>query len=266
MPENEFLRQKREREFQQRMLAALEKPRQNRVWMILNSAFVLWLLSAILITGGGTYITGHKQCLADADQIINRRARLRQELFGRDLAYARRIADPKTFEFTVPDKRGSVLADLSNVGYAEIQAEYMNLTSRVRYADIPELNVNALRLSWLDFVSPRNDKLFDDFHAADDHDKGGEENLSRALTSQKLLIALVIADQSFEHDLDSLAYRFDPNCSMANLLGIALGYRPPIVFAAVSPSLDAFSTILRDDMKAVDKAQNDLRSFEREKP
>ena len=52
MADNEFLRQKREREFQQRVLAALEKPKSHRIIRVINAPFFLWLLTVILVTGG----------------------------------------------------------------------------------------------------------------------------------------------------------------------------------------------------------------------
>jgi hypothetical protein len=68
---NDQLRERREREFQRRVLSALEK-KQNRIWAFLNSGIVLWFLTAMIITVGGSFITNHKQCLADARQIISR--------------------------------------------------------------------------------------------------------------------------------------------------------------------------------------------------
>ena len=51
MPENEFLRHKRDREFQAHVLAALEKP--NRFLAVVNSGAFLWLMSAAFLTIGG---------------------------------------------------------------------------------------------------------------------------------------------------------------------------------------------------------------------
>jgi hypothetical protein len=58
--ESDGLRERREREFQRRVLAAIERPKSNRFWAFINSAAFLWLASAIVLTGGGWYITRQK--------------------------------------------------------------------------------------------------------------------------------------------------------------------------------------------------------------
>jgi hypothetical protein len=57
MVDNEFLRQRREREFQQRVLAAVEKPKTSRIFKIMNAPSFLWLLTALILTVGGAYIS-----------------------------------------------------------------------------------------------------------------------------------------------------------------------------------------------------------------
>jgi len=37
-------------EFQQRLLAAVEKPERNRLLAVINSAFFLWVMSALLLS------------------------------------------------------------------------------------------------------------------------------------------------------------------------------------------------------------------------
>src|SRR5260221_4596086 len=67
--QNDRLREKEEREFKSRILAALEKPKKIRCLVIINSPIVIWLLSAIVITLGGGYYTTYRQCIADARQV-----------------------------------------------------------------------------------------------------------------------------------------------------------------------------------------------------
>jgi hypothetical protein len=85
MVENEFFRQKRGREFQQRVLAAVEKPKSNRLLAIINSAFFLWVLTACVVTAGGTYVASYQQCRKDADSEIDRSTKLERELYQREL-------------------------------------------------------------------------------------------------------------------------------------------------------------------------------------
>lgn len=272
MSDNEFLRQKREREFQVRVLAAVEKPKRNRLLAIINSAFFLWLMSALLLTVGGGYITNHKQCLEDADKIISRRSHLRQELFNRDLAYQRRVSEAKSFPeaFTFPDKRGSVFADLSNLSYNEVQGEYLALTNRIRYAELPDSNVSKHRAAWSDYTSLEIDKLHREIQRPlDDDNNQSPSDEARLVKSMQLNADLYVARQSFENTLDGVAYYFQPDCSAVNTTAIALGYRAPIVFAAVNPLYtmkDGSAGIIKDAIAEVEKAQNDVRSFEAEKP
>ena len=89
MLESELQRQKRERNFQQRVLNAVEAPKRNRFLAVINSAFFLWCISALFLTVGGGYLTNHQQCVREADQLIERRSLLTQELYGRQLAFSR---------------------------------------------------------------------------------------------------------------------------------------------------------------------------------
>ena len=85
MVENKFVHQKREREFQQRVLAAVEKPKSSKLVAVLNSAFFLWVLTACVVTAGGTYVGAYQQCRKDADSEIDRSTKLERELYQREL-------------------------------------------------------------------------------------------------------------------------------------------------------------------------------------
>ena len=80
MLDNEFLRQKREREFQKQVLSGLDKPRGSRLTGLLNSPFTLWLLSLLVVTVGGAYFTTRNQCYQDADRFIDNYEKLAVEL------------------------------------------------------------------------------------------------------------------------------------------------------------------------------------------
>jgi hypothetical protein len=84
MIENDSLRHKRERAFQASVLAALEKPKENRVWAFLNKPFTLWFLSLILLTVGGSYFSAYRQCQQDAYTQIDQFQKLRRELLERE--------------------------------------------------------------------------------------------------------------------------------------------------------------------------------------
>jgi hypothetical protein len=262
MPENEFLRRKREHEFQRRVLAAIEKPKRNRFFVIINSAAFIWLASVFVITIGGGYITNHKQCMDDAEKIIERRSHLSLEMRGREGAYLTRVSDAKTIQdaSTFPDKRGSIYTDLSATAYPEVRVEYLLLTRRVRYAEIHDPNMPMEISAWGHFQTVHNKKRDEEFEASSPDKK------SRALKFQKLIAELLFTQQSYERTLDNFAYIFVPDCSVLNTAATALGYRPPIVFGAPSPLLAQYREIIYSAHREVDRAQSDLRSFVAEPP
>jgi hypothetical protein len=96
---HEQIRNRREREFQSRMLAAVEKPKQSTtgvVAKVLNSPFTLWLLSAILITVGGAFFSTRQQCIADAEKVIESAAKLDSEIARRQRYIFRSIVAAET--------------------------------------------------------------------------------------------------------------------------------------------------------------------------
>jgi len=100
MPESERLRQKKEREFQKRVLAALEgaKPKKGRIGGIINSAFFLWLLSAVVITAGGAFFTKRQECLGEAHRVQDIWSKLARELYTRESYVLKTIQRASTIE------------------------------------------------------------------------------------------------------------------------------------------------------------------------
>lgn len=94
----EMLRLAREKRFQDRVLAALEKPRRNRFFTIVNSALFLWLLSACVITFGSFYFTTYQQCIREANADSDRYYRLSREVFNRKEYIAGIVVKNKNFE------------------------------------------------------------------------------------------------------------------------------------------------------------------------
>lgn len=82
-PENDTIRRKRDIEFQSRVLAALDKPKEGRLWALLNRPFTLWCLSLILLSVGGSYFTTYTQCERDADTQIERFSKIEHEAVER---------------------------------------------------------------------------------------------------------------------------------------------------------------------------------------
>src|SRR5262245_43535697 len=77
---NDFLRDKREREFQTKVLAALEKPTERTFWKTINSPFILWALSAILVSTISGFIASSNSCTTEAERLIETHDQIRSEL------------------------------------------------------------------------------------------------------------------------------------------------------------------------------------------
>jgi hypothetical protein len=255
------LRQKREREFQRRVLAAVERPKRGRLLAIINSSFFIWLMSVLFLTIGGSYVTNHRQCLDDAEKIISRREHLRQELRSRDVDYYRRVAKANTLQEAElwrdwADKRGSIFTDLANLTYREVHGEYAKLGDRIRYEEFDDLAIEKFRSNYgylfvLYWSSPS---------PTDDE--------AHSLKLKKLDAKAFLAIQGFHEVLEFLGYEFWPDCSVSNTAAIAVGYRVPIVFASTRKdpqSLKEGPVGLEQterDIEEAEQAKKDAQSFE----
>jgi hypothetical protein len=122
----ELQRERRERAFQKRVLSAIEKRDQNVFLSILNSAFFLWLLSAIFLTIGGVYFTTYQDCNAKANAGFLEGHRLTAELLDRKRAMADLTANAKSIDDikktfkTIP----YVFAQFKDASFAELLDEF----------------------------------------------------------------------------------------------------------------------------------------------
>lgn len=94
------LRDKYERDFQARVLAALEKPqpKRSRFLAFINSPAFLWSLSVFVLTAGGGIYSTYKQCISDSKQVLNTYMRLRFEISYREDKIATQIQNAKTMD------------------------------------------------------------------------------------------------------------------------------------------------------------------------
>ena len=90
------LREKREREFQTRVLAALETLARPRRVGILNRPFVLWMLSAVILSFGGWAYGAYHQCITEARAISAIYAMYGYEIFYRQDEILQNVNDATT--------------------------------------------------------------------------------------------------------------------------------------------------------------------------
>jgi hypothetical protein len=256
MPRYEKLRNMQLRGFQNQVLGAVKQPKTGRLRSFFNSPFVIWCLSAILLTVGGGYITNHQQCMRDADHIIDRRSHLALEIFSRNAAFQTKVADAKTLQPPFfPGNQGSLYPDLSKISYGEVERELWSLNERIEMEELPDTKMQTAQVRWLDFNSSRVDREYEKFRQPLISTKPDE-----ALKELKITVELQSLYDAFSRDLDMLAYYYQPDCTILKTLGTALGYKPQIVRASISTffSLGDTYVILKDDMDQIDKKQREI--------
>lgn len=70
-------------QFRERLILAIERPPTVKLFKVLNSAFFLWSLTAILLTCGGSYLTKRQECLRDFGKLSEAYDPLQDEIFHR---------------------------------------------------------------------------------------------------------------------------------------------------------------------------------------
>jgi hypothetical protein len=253
MPKYQKIRNARIRIFQRELLERVDQPRSNRIWTFLNSALFIWFLSASLLTVGGGYITNHQQCIRDADQFISRRAHLVSELSSRKATFAASVASAKRLQPPfLPGKPGSLFPDLANALYGEVEKEFWMVIERVEWEELPDKRIAEAQMRWLDYNSSRADREYERFRESVPSSKDDD-----ALKEFKKTVELQTLYDKFNADLDTLAYFYQPDCTVLKTLGTALGYKPHIVKAFVSPLffLGDTRTILQEDIDDIEKRQ-----------
>jgi hypothetical protein len=86
----------RDDQFRDRLISAIERPPTVKLFKVLNSAFFLWSLTAILLTCGGSYLTKRQECLRDFAKMSEAYDPLQDEIFHRRaglVAAVRKLSD-----------------------------------------------------------------------------------------------------------------------------------------------------------------------------
>jgi hypothetical protein len=140
--ENEVLRRKREREFQARMLASIEKPKPNRLLTLINAPISLWLLSAIALSFGAAVYQTRNQCSDKSEALIANQFRTRNEIDRRIYYFKEAVLStksPKQLQ-DILRKRKSIYADLRAKGLWDLLEDqlaivnYLPIDDRIKLA------------------------------------------------------------------------------------------------------------------------------------
>lgn len=85
-----------EQEFRTRLLEVLERAPKKQPFLLLNSSFFLWILSAAGIAVGGSYFAAKQKCLLDIERMDSQLTRLNMELKVRHLFNEKAIFESKS--------------------------------------------------------------------------------------------------------------------------------------------------------------------------
>lgn len=95
-PKYEKIRNKRQRDFETRMLSLATPRPKNRFFVLLNAPFTLWFLSAVVLGFSSLYYTAYKQCRADAAKVRDDYSIYAPELMNRQIAFAISLGSAKS--------------------------------------------------------------------------------------------------------------------------------------------------------------------------
>jgi hypothetical protein len=258
MPKYEKIRNRMLRE---KPPASKPDGRWKTLWLVLNSGFVLWLLSAVVLTLGGGYFSNHAQCMRDSEQLIERRRGLGEEIMTRSYAFKDKVDAATTAQKmpVMPDNGGSGSAELAKMPFVQLSAEHILLDQRVAFDNLPDNFVLKAKAAWIQSAITRQSKISEDF-ARSVQDQKFKQDPATQFKFRKLNAQLQFEQTHFDHELDALAYTFQSNCTPYNLVWFALGYKPRIIEATPSSLFadESIKGILRDHIKLITDLQNQL--------
>jgi hypothetical protein len=225
LPRLEKLRNKRQREFESKLLTLATPKPKNRFLSIINAPFTLWLLSATVLGFGSIYYTAYKQCIVDGTKISENYSMYRLELLNRQISLAIAIGSAKTFaeifklQNLIPDdavklkdKRLAEIADLFE--RSSTQIEFVYTTDAADFAELKK--------------DPNFDRFFTVFEAL-----GTPNDLS-----EKDFPALKRFAQRAVHPLMMQAFEglhfVEPSCGPRTIVSILKGDVSPAIARAFS--------------------------------
>jgi hypothetical protein len=124
------------------------------------------------------------------------------------------------------------------------------LNERVELEDLPDPQLMEAQVRWLNYNSSHADLEFEKSREPELSSKPNE-----ALKELKTTVELQLLLDDFNRDLDTMAYFYEPDCTLLKTLGTAFGYKPRIAKGSVSPMffVPDVRTILKNDMDQIDK-------------
>ena len=137
MPKYEKIRNRMHRQ-----TAISEKPEKGRLLAIVNSAFFLWLMTAIFLTIGGTYFTTVQKCMADAESAIYQWEMADSELSNRDYYFKYAVANAGSISNlkAAAELYKSVSSDYQTRDTFELEASQHRILRKASAAELEQLS------------------------------------------------------------------------------------------------------------------------------
>jgi hypothetical protein len=225
---NDHLRDKREADFQKRVLKALELPKPSR-WSFLNSRLFSVLVLGVIGTVGSIYFTSYQKCAADAERLTEAWSRLTREAMERHTALAWTVTQAKSIDDFRNIKYPNVYSEMKDKSLWEVLREKQQISRRIDFS--PTANMRTSTSDGADTKYSANDLMrygtIGVGNVPPDIDDSELENVRSFL--QRYLSATFVG---YRKDLRIWLH---PNCSFANVAKSIVGRRTPIMVSSPSP-------------------------------
>jgi hypothetical protein len=228
VPKHEEVRNRREREFQTRVLAAVEKQKPTkleRFTKFINAPAFLWFLTAIVLATFANYYTSYRQCMADSEALIERYHKVKFELAFRSIELAGRITASGSIDSlseiqkTIPYKN----YDFKDRSLFEVLTQYLHL----RYAKL-DFSREKYPNDYEDFGSfLMRAPFFPSLVLGAAFDKSDQNNMANL----KKFALNLIHNTSQTAVYDAMSH-FESACSVKTIAQIVLGGSPKIVIVS----------------------------------
>src|SRR5262249_19108095 len=152
--------------------------------------------------------------------------------------------------------------DLSPISTAELQKEFVTLTDRITYAALPDPILAKYKQN-LTKTLPDEEMYQKPQVLSEDDKKQSSPDEGQLLKLLQRNMILSAGERGVANALDAFAYHFRPDCSVKNVAALTFGYRPPIVFAEISPLYgrsDDARRIIKSAIQENEKNRKDLNS------
>jgi len=225
---SDLLRERRDQEFQRRVLAALERPKPPKWTAVVNSRLFSVLVLGIIGAIGSFYFTNYQKCLADAERLSEAWYRLTREAMTRHDAIAWTVVRATSFDDFRNIKYPNVYSDLKDKSLWEVLREKRQVARRIDFTPTSTLKISASG---------------DTGYSADELDKYGGiavGNVRYDLKDNELENArsflMRYLNGVFAQYRREMRLWLHPRCTFTTVAKSIAGYQSPIITTSLNPA------------------------------